>query len=162
MGTGLAGFYLLPTIGLSATTATAATANVVLCLAALALSRTVEALPPAEETSADDAGWSLTALGLIALMAGFSSLLYEVAWFRLMALILGASAYAFSVMLFSFLLGIGSGGWLGGPLADKLYAKGGLKHVLKGLAVLQVGIAFLTWAAMYMYAEPPVALRRRL
>ena len=51
-------------------------------------------------------------------------------------------------MLFSFLLGIGSGGWLGWPLADKLYAKGGLKHVLKGLAVLQVGIAFLTWAAV--------------
>ena len=72
-----------------------------------------------------------------------------------MALILGASAYAFSVMLFSFLLGIGGGGWLGGPLADKLYAKGELKHVLKGLAVLQVGIAFLTWAAMYMYAELP-------
>ena len=155
MGTGLAGFYLLPTIGLSATTATAATANVLLCLAALALSRTVEALPPTEETREDDAGWSLTTLGVIALMAGFSSLLYEVSWFRLMALILGASAYAFSVMLFSFLLGIGSGGWLGGPLADKLYAKGGLKQVLKGLAVLQVGIAFLTWAAMYMYAELP-------
>ena len=155
IGTGLAGFYLLPTIGLMATTATAATANVLLCLSALALSRTVEALPPSEESSDARAGWSLSTLALIALFAGFSSLLYEVAWFRLMALILGASAYAFSVMLFSFLLGIGSGGWLGGPLADRLYAKGGVNHVLRGLVVLQLGIGLLTWSAMYLYGELP-------
>ncbi|MDG1137441.1 MAG: fused MFS/spermidine synthase, partial [Phycisphaerales bacterium] len=156
MGTGLAGFYLLPTIGLSATTASAATANILLCLGALALSRTVEALPAT--TASDEEGdgdWTLNTLSIIALLAGFSALMYEVAWFRLMALILGASAYAFSVMLFSFLLGIGSGGWLGGPLSDKLYAKGGLRRVLMGLAGLQVGIAVLTWTAMYLYAELP-------
>ena len=156
MGTGLAGFYLLPTIGLSATTASAATANILLCVGALALSRTVEALPattaPDEEGDGD---WTLNTLSIIALLAGFSALMYEVAWFRLMALILGASAYAFSVMLFSFLLGIGSGGWLGGPLSDKLYAKGRLRRVLMGLAGLQVGIAVLTWTAMYLYAELP-------
>ena len=61
--------------------------------------------------------WSLTALGLIALMAGFRAseggglVQADGTHFP------GAPAYAFSVMLFSFLLGIGSGGWLGGPLA---------------------------------------------
>ena len=155
LGTGMAGFYLLPTIGLNLTTWSAAGANLLLCLGALVLSRTVEALPPSESKETDDGGWTLTHLGLIALLAGFSSLLYEVAWFRLMSLILGASAYAFSVMLFSFLLGIGSGGWIGGPLADKLYAGGGSRRVLMGLAVLQAGIATLTWAAMYLYAELP-------
>ena len=106
-GVGLAGFYLLPNFGLNATTWCTATANLVLCVGALALSKTVEELP--KETSQPQPGdrWKLSALGLVALLAGLSSLLYEVAWFRLMALILGASAYAFSVMLFSFLLGIG-------------------------------------------------------
>jgi spermidine synthase len=156
LGVGLAGFYLLPTIGLSATTWCAAGANLALCVGALLLSRTVEALPAAQGVpDTDAAGWSVSTLGIIAMFAGFSALLYEVAWFRLMALILGASAYAFSVMLFSFLLGLGSGGWLGGPLSDKLYAKGKIKRVLLGLAVLEAGIAILTWAAMYLYAELP-------
>jgi len=155
MGTGLAGFYLLPTIGLNLTTWCAAGANLLLCLGAISLSNTVEALPPAENEDRKEAGWTPSVLGTIALLAGFSSLLYEVAWFRLMSLILGASAYAFSVMLFSFLLGIGAGGWLGGPLADKLYAKGGLKRVLIGLGFLEAGIAVLTWSAMYLYAELP-------
>ena len=158
MGTGLAGFYLLPTIGLAMTTAATAAANVLLCVAALALSRSVDSLraQPAETGSGSpDAGWSISTLGVVAMLAGFASLLYEVAWFRLMALILGASAYAFSVMLFSFLFGIGTGGWLGGPLADRLYARGGVKRVLMGLAILQGGIASLTWGAMYFYKELP-------
>ncbi|MGB0637736.1 MAG: fused MFS/spermidine synthase [Myxococcota bacterium] len=155
-GTGLAGFVLLPSIGLGATTWAAGTANVLLCFGALALSRTVNELPEVpEETKKDTEGWGLTVLGLVALLAGLSSLLYEVAWFRLMALILGASAYAFSVMLFSFLFGIGTGGWLGGPLADRLYQRGGTRRVLAGLAVLEIGIGLFTWAAMYFYAELP-------
>ncbi len=156
LGVGLAGFYLLPTIGLEATTWCTAGANLILCLVALRLSKTVDRLQTEPTTSSTDtAGWGLTTLGLVAMLAGFASLLYEVAWFRLMSLILGASAFAFSVMLFSFLLGLGSGGWLGGPLADRLYNKGGQKRVLIGLAIIEVSIALLTWATMWMYAELP-------
>ncbi len=155
-GTGLAGFYLLPTIGLNATTWCTALANLVLCGFALWLSRTVEELPTqAVEVRPDQQPWRLSALGVVALLAGFASLLHEVAWFRLMALVLGASAYAFSVMLFSFLLGIGSGGWVGGGLADRLYKKGGVQRVLAGLVLIEIGVAVLTWAAMYGYAELP-------
>jgi len=155
LGVGLAGFYLLPTFGLSATTWCAASANLALCIGALSLSRTVEALPQESSDAPRGDGWKVTSLGVVALLAGLSSLLYEVAWFRLMALVLGASAYAFSVMLFSFLLGIGSGGWWGGPLADKLYRQGGTRKVLLGLAAIEVGVAILTWLAMYGYAELP-------
>ena len=155
LGTGLAGFYLLPTFGLSTTTWCAAGGNLLLCIGALALSKTVAALPSAPITDQPQDQWRVSSLGIIALLAGLSSLLYEVAWFRLMALVLGASAYAFSAMLFSFLLGIGSGGWYGGRLADRLHARGGVRHVLVGLAVIETGVALLTWAAMYGYAELP-------
>jgi len=157
LGTGLAGFYLLPTIGLSATTWCTAGGNLLLCIAALYLSKTVDDLPEAPKDPHVDqhTPWTYSALGVVALLAGLSSLLYEVAWFRLMALVLGASAYAFSVMLFSFLLGIGSGGWFGGRLADRLYEKGGVRRVLLGLALVEAGVAVLTWAAMYGYAELP-------
>ena len=156
LGVGLAGFFLLPSIGLQMTTWCTAGANLLLCLLALRLSKSVDRLQdePTPDT-ADTAGWSLSTLGLVAMLAGFASLLYEVAWFRLMALILGASAFAFSVMLFSFLLGLGSGGWLGGPLADRLYNKGGQRRVLIGLAIVEASIAALTWATMWMYSELP-------
>ena len=58
-------------------------------------------------------------------------------------------------MLFSFLLGIGSGGWVGGGLADRLYKEGGVRRVLGGLVLIEIGVAVLTWAAMYGYAELP-------
>ena len=159
IGVGAAGFYLLPTFGLSTTTWIAASANLALCIGALTLSNTVEALPQDASDTEDKDRWQLSALGLVALLAGLSSLLHEVAWFRLMALVLGASAYAFSVMLFSFLLGIGSGGWVGGRLADRLYNKNGTRQVLLGLATIEVGIAVLTWFAMYGYADTLVIRR---
>ncbi len=156
VGTGIAGFILLPRLGLETATAVTACGNVLLCIGALALARTVGELPPAEpKAEGPGATWKVGALPIIALLAGFSSLAYEVAWFRIMALILGASAYAFSIMLFSFLLGLGFGGWKGGIWADRLYAEGGLRRVLTGLVAVEAGIAGITWLAMYGYGEMP-------
>ena len=157
VGTGIAGFVLLPKLGLQTATVITACGNVLLCLGALALARTVGELPtPAVSKKAtQESSWKIGPLPIIALLAGLSSLAYEVSWFRVMALILGASAYAFSIMLFSFLLGLGFGGWKGGILADRLYAKGGLRQVLMGLVYVEIGIAGITWLAMYGYGEMP-------
>lgn len=51
---------------------------------------------------------------LLALMiglgvSGYSALVYEVAWTRALVMIVGSSVYAFSIMLATFLLGIGIG-----------------------------------------------------
>jgi len=50
----------------------------------------------------------LTAAGV----SGALSMLYEVAWIRLLALVLGSSTYAFSLMLATFILGLAIGGYL--------------------------------------------------
>jgi len=157
VGTGIAGFVLLPQLGLQTATVMTAAGNVLLCLGAVTLARTVDALPaPTEkEEETPKATWKIGPLPIIAMLAGLSSLAYEVAWFRIMALILGASAYAFSIMLFSFLLGLGVGGWRGGIWADRLYAEGGIKKVLMGLVTVEAGIAGITWLAMYGYGEMP-------
>jgi len=80
-----------------------------------------------------------------------------VAWFRLLTLILGGSAYSFSLMLLAFLLGIGLGGWGGGAIADRSLERGGLTGLLRDLALLQVGVGGLSWVAMYLYGELPYA-----
>jgi len=92
---------------------------------------------------------------LIAALTGFASLVYEVSWFRLMTLMLGASTYSFSIMLISFLLGIGAGGWAGGRISDRILSSNGIPGVLLALVWIQAGVAVLAWLAMYAYSELP-------
>jgi spermidine synthase len=156
LGAGLAGFVLLPGLGLMASNWTAAAANGLLALAALALAAG-SASPPAPALAGGEEPRTkgLAALLLVAGLSGFAALLCELAWFRLLTLILGGSAYAFSIMLLAFLLGIGLGGWAGGWAADKALAGGGRARVLAQLACLHLGVAALVWAAMFLYGELP-------
>jgi spermidine synthase len=158
-GTWLCGFVLLPGIGRFSTTVAAALANLLLGAAAVALDRWAQGDSQAPEDDLEQkAAPSSSLLGVVSLaigIAGFSALVYEVAWTRLLALMLGASTYTFSVMLLAFLVGIALGGKLGGPLADNLLARGGLRHVLLAFAAIEVGIAVVSYLLMYIYPELP-------
>jgi len=158
-GTALAGFVLLPGLGLWWTTVLAAAANLVLAAGALQLSRFVGEQASAPEVVDDlhDAAFSpeLLPVALCVGLAGFASLAYEVAWFRVLGLMLGASAYAFTVMLLAFLTGIALGGRVGGPLADRVLFRRGVGGVLRALAMIEVGVALTTYLSMYLYPELP-------
>ena len=161
-GVGLAGFFLLPSYGLNATTWITAGGNLALCLMAASLNMgtgRIAADAPAPEAPAssdarEDGGWAWI-LPPLALLAGTATLVYEVSWFRVLGLILGGSAYAFSTMLLAFLLGIGSGGWLGGFAADAAWKRGGVSGGLALLAGLQVGVGLLAYGVMWQYNELP-------
>lgn len=45
-------------------------------------------------------------------LSGFTAMFYEIAWTRVLSLILGSSTYAFSLMLTTFLLGLALGAYL--------------------------------------------------
>ena len=135
LGTGVAGFFLLPQLGLAATTWCTAAANALVGLAALALATRASLLPAAapepEVASVDPNRPGIAPLVGISALAGFASLLCEVAWFRLMTLILSAAVYSFSIMLLAFLLGIGLGGWVGGRISDRIFARAASRPVKK-------------------------------
>ncbi|MEM9406785.1 MAG: fused MFS/spermidine synthase [Acidobacteriota bacterium] len=166
-GVALASFVLLPSLGLSLTNRSAVAANVLLVVAALVWSVYEKPLPleglpdDKEETTDDETAHAVTEtsegrlLG-IAFLAGFSALLLEVTWFRLLGLLFGGSVYAFSTMLLAFLLGLGLGGWVGGGAADRSFAAGGLRRVLSRLAAVQFGVAALSFGAMHLYSKLPV------
>lgn len=160
-GVGLAGFFLLPTYGLNATTWITAGGNVALCAMAAGLNlgtgriaKGLAAPAKPDDTERSDGGWAWI-LPPLALLAGTATLVYEVSWFRVLGLILGGSAYAFSTMLLAFLLGIGSGGWLGGFAADAAWKRGGVTGGLVLLAGLQVGVGLLAYGVMWQYNELP-------
>lgn len=159
-GTWLGGFVLLPAWGLSWTTALAAGANLALGAGAIALDRWARAdqLDVTNDLRPEQLGGLHPQLIPVALamgLAGFASLVYEVAWTRLMGLMVGASVYAFSTMLLAFLTGIALGGKLGGPLADRLFARHGQSGVLRALAAIEVGVALTSYGLMYIYPELP-------
>lgn len=157
-GVWLCGFYLLPKIGLSHSSKLAATANLLLGFAALLLGlwaarKNAAALPPADSAvpRSPYAPAVLIAIGL----AGFAALAYELAWTRLLTLMLGSSSYTFAVMLIAFLLGIALGARPGGTYADRLLASGGLPRLLYGFAAVELAIALLACLMMYLYPQLP-------
>jgi spermidine synthase len=152
VGTWLCGFVLLPELGLAATTALTASVNIGLGLAAVRLDRTVAPIAPAPPER-PGAARSLV-LGTAA-VAGFASMVYEVACFRVLGLTLGASVYAFSVMLLAFLVGIAGGGWLGGRAADAAWRRGGEDGVLRALVWAELAVGASAWALMYAFSELP-------
>lgn len=160
-GTWFSGFVLLPEAGLWLSTVLAAAANVVLGVAAVSLDQwTGGDQAPAVADDVDHAavgaiGPALLPVAAAMGLAGFASLTFEVAWTRLMALMLGASVYAFSVMLLAFLTGIAIGGKIGGWFGDQVMAAWGQRGVLILLALIEVGVALGSYAMMYVYPELP-------
>jgi spermidine synthase len=157
LGTALCGFVLLPGTGRFTTTLLAAAANLILGIGALALDARVRGRERVTDDlhAAAPVAAALPFVTAAIALAGFSALVYEVAWTRVLGLMLGASTYTFSVMLLAFLVGIAIGGKLGGPLADRLMRDGGVNRVLLAFAGIEVGIAVLSYALMYVYPEMP-------
>ncbi|HEV8264335.1 MAG TPA: fused MFS/spermidine synthase [Gemmatimonadales bacterium] len=113
VGTALAGFVLIEHVGVRASLWITAATNLALGAAAIALAKPLApvaeapAPPPVARAVAGD---PLRTLALILLGAtAFASLLEEIAWTRVLVMIVGGSTYAFTLILLVFLLGIGIG-----------------------------------------------------
>ena len=140
VGALLAGFYLIPHIGLTRSFLLAAGVNALVGVIAVATSRYVPAIPrsssnaPAAEASAVIPRGSYVVLAVFA-VSGFASLALEVIWFRVLILFLGPTTYAFTLMLASVLAGIAVGSALVAPVMRLRL------DWLQALAVLQMGAA---------------------
>ena len=79
--------------------------------------------------------------GAVLVVSGFATLAYEIVWFRALAYLFGNSTYAFTTMLFVFLIGLGVG-----PLLFRAVVK---RHNTElALALCQLGIAVTAMIAI--------------
>ena len=127
VGTIGAGFFLLPVTGVSNTIWMTATLNLSIGLLSLAFSRRLPEVPgetrdqrPGRLREAADEPkghvgslhFRLTVvLALMFAISGGASMIYEIAWTRALALVLGSSVYAFTTMLATFLIGLAGGSY---------------------------------------------------
>ena len=112
-GTLIAGFVLLPAFGVRMTIIAAAVINVIVGLIALTAQRqrqaraivNVESVPsPAAESH--EFFWIVAAF-----VSGFVTISTQVAWTRVLTMIIGSSTYSFSLVVALFLIGLAGGAW---------------------------------------------------
>lgn len=114
-GTALAGFVLLPALGMTATLRATAGANAAIGALALLLSwRVPRPTPPVAGPAGPGAPASPRERGSWRVLwvfaaSGFVAMVLEVAWTRGLVLVVGSSVYAFSLMLIAFLAGLALG-----------------------------------------------------
>lgn len=159
------GFYLVPALGLRKTAWLAAGVNTAVALAALGLRGRVAAMSPARAEAAEAASTPGTAddvdappdvrRTVLAVFAasGFVSLALEIIWFRVLALHVRPTAYAFTIMLAAVLAGISAGSYVVTPLFRRA------RPWLAILAPLQMVIALV--AALSLNPLPLVDTLQR-
>ena len=136
-----AGFYLLRVHDMGVATYVAAGINIAVALASFAL-RSRSPYSPVEATKTvtrPQGAWPVyTAIAL----SGLCALGAEVVWTRLLALMLGATTYTFSIILAVFLIGLGIGSSGGSVWMRRL------KRPRVALAACQLALAFaVAWTA---------------
>ncbi|HKZ01889.1 MAG TPA: fused MFS/spermidine synthase, partial [Pyrinomonadaceae bacterium] len=127
-----AGFILLPSFGLRVTIYIAAAINIVVGMVAFFADRTGQqrnnSAPVLTHSNSVDIGQGLARLdnGVLvaigskrfwmfcAFISGFVTISTQVAWTRLLAMIIGSSTYAFSIVVALFLLGLAGGAYVVG------------------------------------------------
>jgi spermidine synthase len=111
IGTALAGFVLIEHVGIRLSLVGTAIINIAIGLIALRLPDPGGSADPGREPGVSvDVPVLLRRLALVLLGAtAFVSLLDEIAWTRVLVMVVGGSTYAFTLVLLCFLLGIGLG-----------------------------------------------------
>jgi predicted membrane-bound spermidine synthase len=137
-----AAFLLLGWIGMPGTMRLAGVLNLALAAAVLTVARAGEPRPPAAAPAAGATPVStyLVRLFLVAaFVTGAASFVYEIAWIRMLSLVLGSSFHAFELMLSAFITGLALGGlWIRrriDTIADPVRFSG-FVQIAMGLAAL--------------------------
>lgn len=159
-GTVVAGFILLPALGLNGTVWVGVSVNLLVFVIAALLAKAV-ARNAAAETASSAEEEAVSAASPVAplrgrtwilplmLVSGVNSFVYEVLWTRLLGHILGGSITAFATMLASFLGGIAIGSAIASRFATTRAA------AVNTFIIVQCGIAV---ASMAIYEMLPLAI----
>ncbi|HLH27550.1 MAG TPA: hypothetical protein VKW77_01465, partial [Acidimicrobiales bacterium] len=154
LGALLAGVALLPALGVRATTALAVGVSLAVALLALRMEEPapIEVVPAAEEIDPSPR-LALVALAVLGL-GGAVTFALETACVHLLAVVAGNSAYAFSLMLFAFLLGLGIGAALARPLLARA------RSLPFALAVVETLLAIAVLGGAFVWERMPAVFVR--
>jgi spermidine synthase len=158
-GSMLAGFVLIPAIGMTGTVYVAMGGTAIAALAVLAVIRMTRDDPPESASSIPKAPTPRSSAGaspwlviLILGASGFAALVHEIAWTRILSLILGPTTYAFAATLAAVIAGVAIGSGIGAWLVSTRPAKAA------GMLALTLSLAAVTASWTYAAAGARIPL----
>ncbi|MFT3843400.1 MAG: spermidine synthase [Myxococcaceae bacterium] len=163
LGIFTAGTLLVPHLGLTLSARIAASFNVVIAVIAILYpllkgeGREPKGLRGEVSEPAPEVAWPAAARAAFfgVVLSGFTSMLLELAWIRLLAIVLGASAYAFTLILTAFILGIGLGSYWIARRSAKAESIGDARSQLKLFGNLQLGQVLGVCLTLPLYIRLP-------
>jgi spermidine synthase len=162
LGCGLAGLFLLRTLGTQETILLAAGLNLLSAVGAWLLQRRALEGPLPEATRAKPSSahreraaelpqnaWLPTFIISAYALSGMAALAYEVVWARILAIFTLDAVYSFSIMLTTFLIGLTVGGWIGAWWTRRRQV------TLLHFANLQMAVAVTALSSLFIFARFP-------
>ena len=164
-GAAATGFLLLPSLGLQKTIYLGCLLNFAVCTAGLVLFQRArrwteqspgiqqQNAPPARRSAPEpaphDGGPVMVALLVGYGFSGLAALVYEIAWTRVLSLMIGSSVYAFSLMLTAFILGLAAGSVAYARFADRA------RDPLLNLGVIEMAIGLSALCVVPIFGQLP-------
>ncbi len=156
IGTALAGFLLIELAGVRASLWATAATNLAIGAAAIALGRERSSADPGRKPGEDQdkptARDQLTKVALVLLgLTAFASLLDEIAWTRVLVMIVGGSTYAFTLVLLVFLLGIGLGSLIVARRSEPRIETAATAALAQGISGIGAALLFVFFGFLPTY-----------
>ncbi|HSS45643.1 MAG TPA: fused MFS/spermidine synthase, partial [Thermoanaerobaculia bacterium] len=159
-GTAVATYWLLPGLGVRQTELLAVAANLMAGAVALALDRKLDTVTSgsqdteraAPELAAEPLSRATGILLAGIALSGLAAMVDQVAWSRVLALVLGSSVYCFGMMLLVFLIGL--------SLGSSLFARFGRGRAVGVFAIAQIGNALASLAGIALVPHLPALFMR--
>ncbi|MCX7957944.1 MAG: fused MFS/spermidine synthase [Deltaproteobacteria bacterium] len=160
LGTLIGGYFIIHTLGVDFSMQLSSFVNIAIGITTYYLSKNItgEFSVSQNDTEGirDDAGHEITypdyKVKIVLIMigiSGFVSMLYEVVWTRMLALIIGSAVQSFAIMLFTFITGIAAGSYI----IHKVLSKR-INHLL-WFAIIELLIAISIIAVLPLYMRLP-------
>ena len=159
LGAFFSGFFLLPALGVRRTVFLAAFLNLLIGAIILVVMKKSgkESLGPGPGMKFSPSffsgehlsSWTLGLVVFAFALSGFASMIYEVTWSRVLAMILDSSTYAFTIMLTTFLTGIALGSFLMSRSIDRL------KRPLLAFILIEIAIGTSAFLGLFLFSELP-------
>jgi spermidine synthase len=158
VGAFVAGFVLIPVFGVSKTIYLACALSAAAAAASYWSSRRARSGPPLSAAALEAVGagrvrlrrgaiWMLLAGYCV---AGAAAMIYQIAWARVLSLLIGSSVYAFSLLLTGFILGLALGSLVLSSFVDRL------RHALFALGLVEIAVGWSALMVVPFMDELPV------
>ncbi len=153
-GAASAGLLLVPLLGTLATLRLAAAVNLSIAIAAWILQPSIaSAGATATEESDNESGPRIVLVAM--LLSGFGALIDEVAWTRVLGLVVGPTTYAFTLMLCSMIAGLGLGAAVGARFVIPSF-----RASVRLLAWIELAIGLASLALVPLFGVLPLWIGR--